>query len=567
MRRSSQGSSIHAVIVAGVASLILAAVARADGPTLDYLFPDGGQRGKTVEVTAGGKFPNWPVKAWVDSPAIHVNAGKESGKLSIQIDAGATIGPHLVRLYSGDGASALKCFIVGEGPEAMEVEPNDEAGAAQEIKKLPVTINGELSKPGDVDCYAVELEAGATLVASVQGRRLGSLIDPMLHVIDSDGIEVAFAHDGLGLDPVLAFHADRAGRYVVRVSAFAYPPVADVKLAGAKGDVYRLRLTTGPAARFCEPGGVRRGEKAKVRAFGWNLPATGTELGVDARDVSVETKYLNVAAPGVDGWMPVEIGDVPEWVDARACGEGVVTPVPVAVTGVIDAAGEQKRYRVHVGKGEALRVRVRAAGMNSSMDAVVGVEDAKGKVLASANSSAGPTGVADPSLDWSAPAEGDYFVTIRDLYHKGGPGYFYRVEIGHPRPTVGATVDAHAYKVAAGASVPVKMKVARQGGHRVELLAVATGLPDGVKATSAAVPAGGGEVTLTLSAGAEAKPWGGVVHFMLVGTDPDKPEAHHAVFPLGQEKDSQGLVEQTRDVWLTVTPLPPMSRPANSKAK
>jgi hypothetical protein len=551
-------NGIHrwAVIVAGAASLSLASIARADGPTLDYLLPAGGQRGKTVEVTAGGKFPNWPAKVWADSPAIHVSAGKATGALSVQIDAGASIGPHLLRLYSEDGASALKSFVVGEGPEMMEVEPNDEPGTAQEIKQLPVTINGELSKPGDVDCYAVELKAGATLVASVQGRRLGSLIDPMLHVIDSDGIEVAFAHDGLGLDPLLAFHADRAGKYVVRVSAFAYPPAADVKLAGAKGDVYRLTLTTGPATRFCLPSGVRRGEKGTVKVLGWNLPEAGMELSGNASEISGEKKYLSVAAPGADGWMRVEVGEAPEWVDERACAEGVVAPVPVNISGVIGTPGDQRRFRIHTNKGEAIHLRVRAAAINSSMDTVVGIEDARGKVLAGANGSAGPTGVADPSLDWVAPVEADYFVTLRDLYHKGGPGYFYRVEIGHPRPAVEATVDAHAYTVAAGTSAQVKMKVTRQGGHNLELVAVATGLPAGVTATSAAVPPGGGEVTLTISAAKDAKPSGGMVRFMVVGTNPDKPEAHTAVFPLGKEKDSQELVEQTGDIWLTVTSLP-----------
>jgi len=110
LRRGSKALSFRIVMVAGVLSPFVATVARADGPTLDYLFPAGGQRGKTVELTAGGKFPNWPIKAWTDSPAIHVTAGKTMGALSVQIDTGALIGPHLIRSYSEDGASALRCL-------------------------------------------------------------------------------------------------------------------------------------------------------------------------------------------------------------------------------------------------------------------------------------------------------------------------------------------------------------------------------------------------------------------------------------------------------------------------
>src|SRR4029077_9396083 len=45
-------------------ALLLVANSRAAVPTLDYLFPAGGQRGTSVTVTAGGKFESWPMKVW-----------------------------------------------------------------------------------------------------------------------------------------------------------------------------------------------------------------------------------------------------------------------------------------------------------------------------------------------------------------------------------------------------------------------------------------------------------------------------------------------------------------------
>src|SRR5260221_357970 len=79
------------------------------------------------------------------------------------------------------------------------------------------------------------------------------------------GNECAFVHDGLGLAPLLAYQAKASGTYVLQVSAFAYPPVADVNLAGGAADVYRLGITTGPFVRFAMPAGARRGEKATLR--------------------------------------------------------------------------------------------------------------------------------------------------------------------------------------------------------------------------------------------------------------------------------------------------------------
>jgi hypothetical protein len=549
-------------MLAGAVLIAMGARANAAAPVLDYLFPGGGQRGSTVAVTATGKFEKWPVHVWVDAPGIHVSAGEATGSLTFKIDQDVNIGPHLIRLYGDDGASDLRCFVIGDGPEVMEVEPNDQLGKAQVVAKLPVTINGRLDKPGDVDCYAVELEAGACLVASVQGRRLGSPIDPMLHVLDADGIEVGFAHDGLGIDPMLAFRADKAGRYVVRVSAFAYPPAADVKLAGGRADIYRLHLTTGPVGHFCMPSGVRRNCTATLRLLGWNLSASGTggELSVDANSITSVEKYLNVPAPGGDGWLRVEVGDEPEWLDSEARKADVVVPLPVNISGLIGAPGGQHRIRIDAKKGERLRFEVRAGAMNSMLDAVLRIESSEGKLLASANGGGGP---ADPALDWTAPADGRYSVVLADLFHKGGPDYVYRLGIKRPRPSVEALIDSQTYRVVRGAATAVKVKVSRKDGHVGGLVVVATGLPEGVSATSAEVLAAGGEVTLVLSAGVGAKPFGGVVHFMVLSADPAKPEVYPAMFSLRPEKEAgQEWIEKTWDAWLTVPADGPTTAPA-----
>ncbi len=252
----SRGEYAIARIVTILAAVASCAVpARAAAPVLDYLYPAGGQRGTTVTVTAGGKFEKWQVQAWTDSPGLKAQPGTASGSLSVQIDKDVAPGPHLLRLYNGEGASALRLFMVGADREVAEAEPNDEIAKAQPVDSLPLTVEGQLEKSGDVDSYAVNLESGQSLTASVQGRRLGAPMDPMLHLYDAAGNEVAFAHDGLGLDPLLVYRAEKAGKYVVRVSAFAYPPAADVKLTGKAEDVYRLSLWAGAAARCAVPAG------------------------------------------------------------------------------------------------------------------------------------------------------------------------------------------------------------------------------------------------------------------------------------------------------------------------
>ena len=51
-------------------------------------------------------------------------------------------------------------------------------------------------------------------------------------------------------------------------------------LSGQSYCVYRLSLTTGPFVRAAMPMGVTRGQKATLRAIGWNLASD--QLPVDA---------------------------------------------------------------------------------------------------------------------------------------------------------------------------------------------------------------------------------------------------------------------------------------------
>jgi hypothetical protein len=530
----------------------LAGRSRAAPPVVDSIYPAGGQRGTSVSVTAVGKLDPWPVQAWADSPALRVEAGKAAGALTVHVAKDAAVGPHLVRLYNGDGASSLRCFFVGDQREMNEAEPNDEFAKANAVGDLPVTINGQLDKSGEVDGYAVPLKQGQCLVASVQGRRLGSAIDPMLHLVDSTGTEVAYAQDGLGLDPLLVYTAPAPGTYVIRVSAFAFPPLADVRLAGGKDAAYRLSVTTGPFVRRALPAGVRRGEKAVVRVVGWNLEADKAEVDATAVAPGVTETFLNV--PGGEGRLPIRVADVPEIVDGSAATRPAATALPANVSGTLANPGDERHAWFGLKKGDRYTFTVRGGTIGSPLDPVFRIEDASGKVLATS----GDTAVGgDAKLDWAAPADGAYRATVRDLFGRGGPDYDYRLEVGQPAPSVAATADADAYALVPGKTTAVKVAVARRGGHSAALVAVATGLPAGVTATSADVPVKGGEVTLTLAAAGDAKPAGGAFRVLLLGTDPAKPESATAVYDLRKDRDKAGnqeFVDGVAELWLTVSP-------------
>jgi len=550
---SNESRSRRAIGIA-IAIMIVAGSSRAAAPVVDYLFPPGGRQGTSVSVTAGGKVDKAPTQVWTDHPGLKAQPAAAGGSFTLQIDKDAPPGAHLLRLYNAEGASALRVFVVGADPDLAEAEPNDELAKAQPVAALPVTVNGRLEKSGDVDSYSVKLEAGQWLSAAVLSRRLGAPVDPMLHLYDAaSGDELAFAHDGLGLDPLLVFRAEKA--YVVRVSAFPFPPAADVKLTGGAADVYRLRLSGGAPVRYAFPAGVRRGTKARVALFDWAGEPSSFE--VDATKAGDEVS-IKIPAAGADGALALAVGDGPELTEpeaeSAASGSPARPAAPFAVTGRLEHEGEEDAIAFVAKKGERLTASARAVALASEMDPVLRLEDESGKVLAADDDGAGPPG-GDARLQWEAPADGVYRAVVADLSRRAGPGHVYRLSVSTQGPSAAvATVDADEYRVAPGKPATVKVTVARPAGDSRSLVTVATGLPAGVAATSADVPEKGGEVSITLTAAADAKPASGPLRVMLLAADRDRPGATAAACSLRKD-NGQELVERSESLWLTVLPV------------
>ena len=96
-------------------------------PVLAWIYPAGGQRGTTIEVTASGTS--------IVPQTVLVTGGGVTGKLldgsqsnkvklSLSIAADAEPGERELRILNAGGVSNRFRFIVGDLPEVTEVEPN-----------------------------------------------------------------------------------------------------------------------------------------------------------------------------------------------------------------------------------------------------------------------------------------------------------------------------------------------------------------------------------------------------------------------------------------------------------
>ena len=215
MFRSMMGNWVQA----GWLSLFLLAVIglRAAVPVLDHVFPAALQIGSTQSVTLVGKFDPWPTRLDLDIPGVTWEATTNTGVITVRVSPKAPVGPQVIRAFSPEGVSAPRFLILSSHPQRAEVEPNDETRTAQVLSDLPAEVNGRLEKNGDVDSYSVELQAGQTLVARLEAYTLQSPLDPVLRLLDAQGVQVAWNHDEVrSLDPLLAWRAPKAGTGVFR---------------------------------------------------------------------------------------------------------------------------------------------------------------------------------------------------------------------------------------------------------------------------------------------------------------------------------------------------------------
>ena len=75
---------------------------------------------------------------------------------------------------------------LGKHRAVREREPNDTVAEAQSVE-LPVTMDGQVGRRGDRDLYRFRARAGEAIALEVSARRLGSLLDSFVEVLDQAG--------------------------------------------------------------------------------------------------------------------------------------------------------------------------------------------------------------------------------------------------------------------------------------------------------------------------------------------------------------------------------------------
>ncbi len=194
-------------------------------PYLAGVFPLGVPAGGSADITMTGVN--------LGGPTVRHVAGAPPAPLARTIQVPASI--------PATGALNRKTLALGPYPEAIEGEPNDESAVAHAFA-IPFTVNGRVwrretpagggAKRPDVDVYKFTARKGQKLVLDVTAQQLGSPLDSVIEVLDSEGRVVPRATIRCVAQTEIALNDPDSDRRSMRLATWNELAINDYLLIG-----------------------------------------------------------------------------------------------------------------------------------------------------------------------------------------------------------------------------------------------------------------------------------------------------------------------------------------------
>lgn len=411
----------------------------AASPVFNIILPRGGQTGATTAVHLHGQRLEDTEEIISISPQIQVSdlsvASGDTLKANFKIAADCPPGEHLFRIRTKTGLTYVRSFWTGAFPTTDEVEPNNLFPEAQTVT-TGSTLSG-IAKNEDVDYFKIEAKKGQRLSVELEGIRLGtSFWDPYLAILDSRKFELATCDDSALLiqDPHASITIPEDGTY--------YIEVRDTSYAGNDNAYYRVHVGAFPRPTTVYPPGGKPNTPTEVTFLG--DPSGPIKQSVTVPDNAGENfplfaSHNGQAAPSPNPFRVsplenvLESGENNSHAQAKA-NQTAALAVPAAFNGIIEAAGDEDWFRFTAKKDMRLDFQVFARALRSPLDPVLEIFNADGGGL-NGNDDNGPN--PDSRIGgFAIPADGDYYLRVRDQLARGAADFVYRVEVSPPSPSL-----------------------------------------------------------------------------------------------------------------------------------
>lgn len=554
-------------------------------PNLLAISPAGGQSGETVEVRITEHFelnhatglvfshPGITARQKMTEPdRFYEKPRPATNSFIVTIAAGTPPGIYEVRALSRYGATNARRFVVGSGTETAEQKDNNSIEKAGHLE-IGTTVNGTFG--ADYDYFRIAAKKGQRLIIDCLSERIDSRGDPVLTILDANGKILRRVHDTVGRDPVADFSPPADGDYFLRVNDLIYTS------GGGNGTApYRLSVSAGPWIDFIEPRVAKRGTQQQFTLYGRNLGGSlsnvrlsgqqleklTVKIPVPNKSETAESFSQFVVEPvetaietftyrhNVNGTQSNPVRIVLSHNDLAAetepndtVEEAQQITAPVELYGHFDKAGDIDSFTFTAKEGERRCIQVDSQQLGCPTDVALVIQQLTKKEdgtvlvrdLKSVDDQPKPRSPfrfnyisEDPSVMFTAPADGTYRVIVRDQF--GGASsslpHAYRLSVRNETPdfrllaAAGLEVGQNGNNnqnltprscvIRRGAAGEVMVYAYRLDGYDGEIRVHAEGLPKGVTAEPAVIGPGMDVASVVIHADEKAVQWIGPVRIL-----------------------------------------------------
>jgi hypothetical protein len=436
-------------------------------------------------------------------------------------------GVYEMRVATRQAVSSVSHLLVTDYPVVVETTTgNDDPKVAQQVP-LPAAVCGVCESDQDVDCFRFYGTKGQRITAEVFAQRTTECVhimvskhpiyhmNPILTLLGPNGQVVAENDNYFGGDSFLNCELPETGDYVVRIR--------DVRYAGSEKFTYCVELSDRPYLKAMFPLAVQAGTTVDAKPIGFGRGLENSP----AVKLTSDPEWNKDEVPATTSWRPIRYettsgatNEVPLLTSPHrqyTIGTGsdsletaAAIEFPCGVNGRIAQADAAQYFAFDATKGQVYLFAVEAQRHGLPLDSVVEVFGESGELLAEADDTPGSMYARswsdkDSQLRFTAPADGRFYVSVRDLNGRGGEHFVYYLRADVDGPDFELYGEYYYAMLAPGTRMLWFAGIRRLNGFDGPVTLGIEGLPSGVELTPATIPAGMNHCALILTAAADAE--------------------------------------------------------------
>jgi hypothetical protein len=482
------------------------------------LFPMGGQQGSEFETEVIGDGFDGAHDVVFDCDTIQGEVRTETEDdetrvfIRIKIDPAAVLGPHVCRVLTSQGLSEPLILQVNTEPAVTESDkPHSKPGKAQPLE-YPVVVNGVIREAGEVDFYAIEVEAGEELMFEVitptgliflaQSRAPALMNDAELALYKA-GESWFGSGQPMRVEPTdeslvyyfparfpaysMPIHIPRM-KYKFEEAGWYLFEVTNVRHHGGPTFNYQLRIVRSGSAEGEQQATWTPRKLSHEDTTEWNERDYRTTIAEDWMD-RIRARSINDGNVDQTG-KPLTI--LPETEPNSESGEATTITLPLIVKGAIDPPGDLDYYNFKIDAAKTLVFEIRTPDVHPpDFSPRLTVTDKEGaRVFDNIYRKVGGDGddwdkTVEPKIVYAFDKPGTYTVEIQDLTSRqGGENYRYDLVVRPQIPHVG---EMSAFEIKQTGRVRYRTQHLNLKIGQAEKLSIVAEMEEGFKGEAAIV--------------------------------------------------------------------------------